>query len=257
TEWGYSIDRREYALPPVDLDASEITALALALEVTRAQDARLGLAKLGALAPDPEPSAPPPTRVEVGVGPLDGVADALVEHRRLRFTYRSASGATSTRTVDPYGLVQRRGVWYLVGRDHDRDALRVFRLDRFTASPVAVGEAGEYAVPEGLDFVALTAGPSGKGMDIELAVAPTVAWEMASRGGSVTGERPDGWVGVTFRDADPERLVPWLLGFAADVEILAPTEVRAEAVRRLQALIGQHPSRSSSPTMGKSASGGG
>lgn len=256
-EWGYSIDRREYALPPVDLDAAEITALALALEVTRAEDARLGLAKLGALAPDPEPSVLPPTRIEIGVGSLDGVADALVERRRLRFTYRSASGTTSTRTVDPYGLVQRRGVWYLVGHDHDRDALRAFRLDRLTDAPVAVGEAGAYSVPEKLDVVALTAGPSGEGKDVSVAVAPEVAWETASRGGSVTGERPDGSVGVTFHDADPERLLPWLLGFAGDIEILAPPEVRAEAVRRLRALAGQHTTRPETPKTGKNASGGG
>lgn len=257
TEWGYTIERSEYALPPVDLTTPEITALAIALEVTREQDARLGLAKVSALAPDPEPAAPPPTRVEVGVGPLDGVADALVERRRLRFTYRSSTGATSTRTVDPYGLVQRHGAWYLVGRDHHRDALRAFRLDRFTGSPLAVGKPRAYAMPEGLDLVSLATGPSGEGVEIAVAVAPMVVWEAARRGGEVVGERADGWVDVVFRDADPDRLMPWLLGFGVDLEILAPPEVRAEAVCRLQELAAQYPAGPSTEAVGEAARGRG
>ena len=34
------------------------------------------------------------------------------------------------RTLDPYSLYLREGQWYLVGRDHDRDAIRTFRLSR-------------------------------------------------------------------------------------------------------------------------------
>ncbi|MDQ4130335.1 MAG: WYL domain-containing protein, partial [Actinomycetota bacterium] len=255
TEWGYTIDRREYALGSVALTAAEITALAIALEVTREQDARLGLAKVSALAPDPQPVATPPTRVEVGVGPLEGVADALVERRALRFTYRSSIGAASTRTVDPYGLVQRRGAWYLVGRDHDRDALRAFRLDRFTAPPVAVGEAGAYTVPEHLDLVQFTLGPSREGVEIAVAVAPSVMWELQCRGGSAAGERSDGWVEVVFPDADPDRLTPWLLAFGADVEILGPPDLRSQAVRRLQELASDH-AAGTSPGIGKEGARG-
>ncbi len=255
TEWGYTIDRREYALASVALTAKEITALAIALEVTREQDARLGLAKVSALAPDPHPVEPPPTRVEIGVGPLEGIADALVERRAVRFTYRSSTGAASTRTVDPYGLVQRRGAWYLVGRDHDRDALRAFRLDRFTAPPVTVGEAGAYTVPEHLDLVQFTMGPSREGVEIAVAVAPSVVWELQRRGGSLAGERSDGWFEVVFPDGDPDRLMPWLLGFGADVEILGPPDLRHEAVRRLQELASHHETGASSGLVKESARG--
>ncbi len=257
TEWGYTIDRREYALPPVALSAAEITALAIALEVTREHDARLGLAKVSALAPDPEPVTTPPTRVEVGVGPLDGIADALVERRPLRFTYRSSTGVTSIRTVDPYGLVQRRGAWYLVGRDHDRDALRAFRLDRLTAPRVAVGDVGAFTVPEDLNLLQLTLGPSAEGVTIAVAVAPAVVWEMERRGGSVAGQRADGWVDVVFPDADPDRLLPWLLGFGAEVEVLGPPDIRTQSTRRLEELADQYPSGPSSGTVEESDHVGG
>ena len=34
------------------------------------------------------------------------------------------------RTVDPYSLYLMGGQWYVIGRDHDRDDVRTFRLDR-------------------------------------------------------------------------------------------------------------------------------
>ena len=38
--------------------------------------------------------------------------------------------ARPTRTVDPYSLYFASGQWYVVGRDHDRDDMRIFRLSR-------------------------------------------------------------------------------------------------------------------------------
>ena len=35
-----------------------------------------------------------------------------------------------TRTVEPWGLSSKRGHWYVVGWDRDRDAVRAFRADR-------------------------------------------------------------------------------------------------------------------------------
>src|SRR5207245_927070 len=55
--------------------------------------------------------------------------EAVAERRTISFDYRGRSGA-QTRTLDPYGLVHRKGTWYLVGRDHDRGENRSFRLDR-------------------------------------------------------------------------------------------------------------------------------
>jgi predicted DNA-binding transcriptional regulator YafY len=37
-----------------------------------------------------------------------------------------------TRDLDPYGLVVNARRWYLVGHDHLREAIRMFRLDKIT-----------------------------------------------------------------------------------------------------------------------------
>lgn len=236
TDWGYTIDRDEYAMPAVQLDREQVAALGLALQVSGEEAARLGLTKVAARAPDPGSLPSVGARVEVGaVDALDSLADPLVARRVVRFDYRTASGERSTRQVAPYGVVQRHGSWYLVGHDHDRDALRAFRLDRLASTPTAVGDAGVYEVPEDLDLLAAVSGPAVEGVTIEVAFVPEVAWE-AGRRGEVIGERDDGRTEVRFRDADPQRLLPWVLGFGPDAEILAPPEVRQEATDRLRAL---------------------
>jgi predicted DNA-binding transcriptional regulator YafY len=61
---------------------------------------------------------------------LTVIASACRDHVRLRFDYRTHSGAASRRMVEPYRLVNDRRRWYLVAWDVDRDAWRTFRADR-------------------------------------------------------------------------------------------------------------------------------
>lgn len=64
--------------------------------------------------------------------------DAVFTDRRLRLRYRRGRDhGTSTYTVDPYGLVNKAGVWYLIA-DH-RGRPRLFRLER-ALSAVALPE---------------------------------------------------------------------------------------------------------------------
>ena len=58
------------------------------------------------------------------------LTDATHDQQRVRFEYASDNSEKRTRDVDPYGIVFRRGHWYMVGFCHLRQALRTFRLDR-------------------------------------------------------------------------------------------------------------------------------
>ncbi|MGW0536420.1 helix-turn-helix transcriptional regulator [Streptomyces sp. NPDC003032] len=60
---------------------------------------------------------------------LEALQDAVFADRRLRLRYRHSGAAEPrTYTVDPYGLVSKAGVWYLVA--DRRGAPRLFRADR-------------------------------------------------------------------------------------------------------------------------------
>lgn len=61
-------------------------------------------------------------------GNLPALEAALVADERVRIRYASVGGSPSWRTVDPYGLVSKAGVWYLVAAH--RGAPRMFRVSR-------------------------------------------------------------------------------------------------------------------------------
>jgi predicted DNA-binding transcriptional regulator YafY len=54
------------------------------------------------------------------------------DHERLRFDYRSHSGETTRRDVEPYRLVHDRRRWYLFAWDVVKADWRIFRVDRIT-----------------------------------------------------------------------------------------------------------------------------
>jgi len=72
------------------------------------------------------PSKTPSVAPEV----LTTIANAARDRERLRFDYSGHDGAASTRDVEPYRLVHRKGRWYLVGYDVERRDWRMFRVDR-------------------------------------------------------------------------------------------------------------------------------
>ncbi|WP_309065368.1 helix-turn-helix transcriptional regulator [Microbacterium sp.] len=69
-------------------------------------------------------------RPAVSMAAIGTLADAVADGARVRFAYTDAAGRPSRRLVEPYRTVLREAVWYLVGYDVDRDAWRLFRLDR-------------------------------------------------------------------------------------------------------------------------------
>lgn len=247
---GYVVDRAAYELPPVDLDAEEVAALALAVQLTGEEGARLGLAKLAALAPDPadlEASAAP--RVRVATDPIgDELAEAVVTRTAVGFGYRTASGEVAARTVDPYAVVQRRGAWYLVGRDHGRDALRAFRLDRVDGRLRRRGEAGAFVPPEDLDVRAAVSGPESEAVEVDLAVAAEARWAVELRGGRPTGATHGGREVLRLDGLDPVRDRSWLLGLGGQVEVLAPASLREEVADRLRTIAEVHAPRAPGDT---------
>ncbi|MGQ9427181.1 helix-turn-helix transcriptional regulator [Gilvimarinus sp. F26214L] len=71
-----------------------------------------------------------PRAREVGNSILLTLTNAAEQQSGLRFSYLAGDGGTSERDFDPYGLVFRRGRWYVVGMCHLRQDLRTFRVDR-------------------------------------------------------------------------------------------------------------------------------
>jgi len=234
---GYLIDRRAYELRGIDLDAEEVGALAVAVEMVGSSEGALPLAKVAARAPDPVPIDPPPARVGIPLNGMDAFAAPIVERRVVRFAYRTADGRSGVRTVEPYGIVRRRRAWYLVGRDQDREGPRGFRTDRMIGDLEVVGPAAAFHVPAGLDLGEVVSGPDIPPVSVRFDPGPDGRWALAARGGI---DEEDGSVRV--EGVDPVRDRAWLLGIAPDAAVVAPVDLREGMREALVRVLAAHAS---------------
>ncbi|PWV57616.1 HTH domain-containing protein [Nocardiopsis sp. L17-MgMaSL7] len=169
---GYRLDAGS-ELPPLLFDDDQAVALATALQVAAVSGATASEAALRALATVRQvmPSRlrhridrltfttlPGDTSSPVDPDVLVAVSTAARECAVLRFDYVSVgsdpTADPSRQRVEPHHVVFGGGRWYLVGWSLDREAWRVFRLDRvtpgiptgprFTPREVPGGDAGDF-----------------------------------------------------------------------------------------------------------------
>ena len=77
------------------------------------------------------------------------LATAATEMHCVRLDYRAHSGAETTRVVEPWGLMQHEGRWFLAGYCRLREAPRLFSVDRMT---VAEPLGDPFTPPAGFDL---------------------------------------------------------------------------------------------------------
>ncbi|CAM5694065.1 MULTISPECIES: helix-turn-helix transcriptional regulator [Streptomyces] len=165
---------------------------------------------------------------------LDVLQDAVFSDRRLRLRYRhSGEREPRTYTVDPYGLVAKAGVWYLVA--DRRGGPRLFRADRVRSArlldePVRRRPGVELA--DVWELLRRQVEERENGIEVTVRVRRELL-DMFQRMAAAQLTAPpedDGaseW--VTARLAYPVlRAVRQLLAFSDRVEILDPPEARAE-----------------------------
>ncbi|MFG2649465.1 helix-turn-helix transcriptional regulator [Streptomyces sp. NPDC048436] len=173
---------------------------------------------------------------------LDVLQDAVFSDRRLRLRYRHSGDAEpKTYTVDPYGLVSKAGVWYLVADRHGTP--RLFRADRvqlatLTDLPVQRRPGIELADVWGVLKRQVEDRPVG--VDVTARVARDRFAQFLRLKGQFLSARPedDGeseWITVRlgFNAVGDART---LLPFADAVEVLSPSDVRAELARAAAAV---------------------
>lgn len=178
-----------------------------------------------------------PSRIAVAPAGADEalatVRDAVERGRRLVFDYAGEDGARARRSVDPLRVESENDAWYLRAFDHDRDALRTFRLERMT-DPLVTAEAvlpasAALAVPERL----FAASRSDVVVDVELprSALPLIAGYRPERPRAVGGDRVATRLRVA-RLAVAARLAASLPGV---LEITGPPAARAAARERAAA----------------------
>jgi predicted DNA-binding transcriptional regulator YafY len=177
---------------------------------------------------------------------LDALRAAVLRRRQVDLAYQRPGQAPSWRRVEPYGLVAKRGVWYLLaGTARGR---RTYRVSRVSAVDVAEEEV---TLPEGFDLGAewvaaereFLDGMQKVDLEVEVADAAVFAFTASLRGWASVEEAPGapaGW--RRFRASVPalRAAAVHLAGFGAQVSVRWPEELREELAELGRQLVAVH-----------------
>ncbi|MUL44177.1 WYL domain-containing protein [Streptomonospora sp. PA3] len=161
-EEGYRILRAHYRLPEIELLADEAAVLGLAARAWR--HAALGEAAANAILKLRAAGVPLDTDAAPALTPVLGTAEpaflpiwqAVRDRRPVAFDYRKpGEDVARRRRLEPWGVVNVQGHWYVAGYDRDRRDRRVFRLGRIVGGVEIVSSGPPVEVPAGVDVRAI------------------------------------------------------------------------------------------------------
>ncbi|AWT54845.1 helix-turn-helix transcriptional regulator [Mycolicibacterium smegmatis] len=168
------------------------------------------------------------------------VRTAVRENRALTLEYYSASrDSLATRTVDPIRVVLVGDNSYLEAWCRSAEAVRLFRFDRIVDAQLLDDPAAPPppAVAAGPDTSLFDADPSLP--SATLLIGAAAAWMFDYYPLRDITERTDGSCEATMTYASEDWMARFILGFGAEVQVLAPeslaTRVRQAAEAALQA----------------------
>jgi proteasome accessory factor B len=277
---GYRVQQQAYELPELRLEADEAAVLGIAARVWRhaelagaAAGALLKLRAAGIDTDHPDAGAdvrqgiePRVHTAEPAFGPL---WEAVRDRRPVTFAYRAAGRSEpQTRELEPWGVVNRHGRWYVAGRDRGRDAARVFRLSRIEGDVRFSGPSGSVIVPAGTDVrevvrtwdsvpprenTAVLRVRPGAGYGLRrYATGPADADSspdlsaLSSSAGSSSAGAPSplsssagagGWDTISVPYSDVGWFADHVASFGADVVVADPPDLRDAVIRKLKGVL--------------------
>jgi proteasome accessory factor B len=246
-EIGYRISRQEYMLPEIRLEPDEAAVVGLAARVWRRAElagaAAGALLKLRAAGIDTQDSSQPgiEPRLATPEASFSPLWEAVRDRRPVSFAYQAAGRSSpQQRHLEPWGVVNRHGRWYVVGQDRDRGAERVFRLGRIAGPVTFTGPPGTVTVPAGADVRQAV-----RAWDDRPPTARTALLRVRSGAGSglrrhAQSQRPadlPGWDLVELTYFDEGWFCEHLASFGADVVVLEPADLADEVIGRLKGVL--------------------
>jgi proteasome accessory factor C len=260
----YSLRPEEFHLPAIAFTDAELAALGTALslldgEFAYAEPLRLALQQLSWGRPSPL-RAPEQQPIALGITASAGgqelsqrlakVETAIFRGKTILFDYYTMErDETGTRKVDPYHLLFQGGQFYLLGRAHDRDALRVFRLSRMRGKVAYATKAEhDFRRPtreefDPRDYASRAAWQFGETQGTaEVRVSERIAWQVTRHFGRFGEVVPaeDGAVTFTTPYASARMLASWVLRLGEHARVLGPPELEAEVAERVDLLAARH-----------------
>ncbi len=238
---GYQIGRG-FRPPPLTFTISEALGLTMAaVESHHGRDDAAGraLTKLTRVLPSGLAAAVDAVRASATAAPPAGatdpadpavvahLAEAITARRRTRLRYRARSSFVTE--VDPWAVVPRRGLWYLLCWSHDRGARRLYRVDRVSeVRPLD----DTFVYPDDLDPVAAVEEHLSEGWELAVEVvidAPVerVRWWVPRQLGRLE-PTDDGGTRLLGSTSTPDWYAVKLAEIAAPFRVVSPPELAVE-----------------------------
>jgi len=260
----YSLRPEQFHLPAIAFTDGELAALGTALSLldgkfAYAEPLRLALQQLSWGRPSPL-RAPEQQSIALGIKAeadshelsqrLAKVETAIFRGKTILFDYYTMErDETGTRKVDPYHLLFQGGQFYLLGRAHDRGALRVFRLSRMRGKVAYATKAEhDFRRPtreefDPRDYASRAAWQFGETQGTaEIRVSERIAWQVERHFGRFGEVRPtdDGAVVFATPYANARMLASWVLRLGEHARVIAPAELEEEVAERVDLLAARH-----------------
>jgi predicted DNA-binding transcriptional regulator YafY len=174
--------------------------------------------------------------------------DAVLKRQTVRMRYRTArTGATATRSLDPYRVWYRSGGLYVVGLDHKSGEVRTFAIDRIRR--IEVTDTG-FESDAAFDFDAYI----GSSFGVIAEPATRVRIRFDRRWASYVEERtwhpsqeiergPSGSLLLRMDVGGVSELRTWVLSFGSGAEVLEPESLQTEVVRELEGALARYQPR--------------
>jgi len=174
-------------------------------------------------------------RIPSGQNHLAPIMSAMLSDRILEITYKKYTGNQSeTLHVEPYAVKEEQKRWYLVGFCREREAIRVYGLDRIGS---VTETDSSFRMPKGFDIDRLFSesfgmylADEGQAELIRFRTDVTQAKYLRDlplhSSQTETGTDSDGMVNFAIRVAVNEALLMELTRLGAKIEVLSPESLR-------------------------------
>ncbi|MGH2913706.1 MAG: helix-turn-helix transcriptional regulator [Solirubrobacteraceae bacterium] len=275
----YSLPPENFHLRPIEFSDGELAALRTALhlldgEFAYAEPLRLALQQISWGRPSPL-EAPEQRTVALGLtGSAGGhevshrlakIETAIFRRKTIVFDYHTIErDDVGPRRVDPYQLLYQGGQFYVVGRAHERSAIRVFRLSRISGK-VGYATKAEHDFQRPADFDPRSYANRidwqfGEPIGVaEVWISDRIAWQIERHFGRygeirAAGEEQDGDDRLFETPyANARQLIAWAFGLRENARIIGPDELVAQARERARLLVARH---SGDPGLAEAADSG-
>jgi predicted DNA-binding transcriptional regulator YafY len=176
---------------------------------------------------------------------VDLLQTAVVRRKKVRFTYVDGTHRRSERLVDPWGLVDKDEIWYLVaGTDRGQRTFRVDRIHRAEPTDQRAERPDDFALAAAWrDVVGEVEQRRSRTWATVLVDARNVRIlrDQFGRHCETDGEHEDGRARVRLAAPTPLDIARTLAGWGSAVEVVEPAPVRAELARIGAELAGRYP----------------